>query len=88
MSIFAARNKDSGLYTNRVINFLMGEHFWMESQKPSVSQVKEQIDFINSRRSIWCNNINEAEVWSEDTIKTYGQYLDNVEFVPITLGTE
>lgn len=88
MSLFAARNKDTGFYSDRVINFLMGEQDWLNAKNPTLDEVKQQIDFIDSRRTIWVTDINDAEMWSDYTIKTYGKYLDNVEFIPVTLSVE
>lgn len=84
--LYVAKHKGTGFYSSRVIYFLMGEMDWMRRNNPSIEEVIEQIDFINSRKSIWVEDINNAEPWSSYNIGQYGKYLLDAEFVPVELG--
>jgi hypothetical protein len=83
-SLYVAQHPETKKYSV-ILRFLMGEKGWMESAKPSIEEVKKQIDFVASRRPIWTDDINEADVWGEYTMKEYGKYLEPIEFVNVHL---
>jgi hypothetical protein len=54
----------------------------------SVDEVKEELAFVASRRPIWTDHINEADVWGKYNIDRCQQYLPNVQFVKVTLSAQ
>ena len=87
-SLYVAQCPTTKRYLYKVKSFLMGEQAWMKAKNPTVEEVKEQLAFIASRRSIWVDDINEAELWDPYYQKLYGQYLPPVEFVKVTITAQ
>jgi len=86
-SIFVARHKETKLYTLNILKWIWGEQGWMKAKNPTIEEVKEQIAFVATYRPIWTDDINEADIWSAYTIKEFGKYVDNVDFVAVNLRT-
>lgn len=86
-TIFVARHKETKKYTLNILKWIWGEQGWMKTRNPTVAEVKEQITLLADRRPIWTDDINEADVWGDYTIKEFGKYVDDVEFIPVNLST-
>lgn len=84
--LYVAIDNDTGLYNTRAKAFLFGQQPWMKSQNPTVEEVIEQMDYSNSRHSMWTNVLNDAEVWDSYYILEFRKYLPNVQFMKVSLS--
>lgn len=85
--IFVAKHKETGLYSSDVKQFLMNNQYWMDTKKPSVEDVIQEMEWLNARKPLWTTDLQQAEVWSEYYINIWKKYLPNVEFVVASLTT-
>lgn len=90
-ALYVAQHPTTKLYLIGVKRFLDGQVDWIASAKATPAMVKEQLDYVETRRSIWTNDLNEADIWSDIHTKyfaeRYGNYLPPVEFVKVDLTT-
>lgn len=72
-------------------NWLRNEG-WFRDKEPSICEVREQILFTQGYTLGKFNldpyppNVNDAEVWCQLDIDTYGKYYPNVKFQEVNLS--
>jgi hypothetical protein len=86
--IYVAKSPQANLYLINILSFLRGNKNWMDSANPTVEEVQKQIIFANDRKSRWTNDMNEADIWDSYSISQYHQYLPEIEFLEVSLGSE
>lgn len=86
--LYVARHKTSGLFAQRIQNWLWGNKEWFEARKPTAAEVLEQLKLAEERSPRWTVDINEADVWTDYDITQYAQYLPEAEFVKVRLSAQ
>jgi hypothetical protein len=60
---------------------------WIEAKKPTDAEVAAELAAADQRRSMWTEDMNNAELWDARDIAEFGKFLPPVEFVSVRITT-
>lgn len=83
--LFVATHRATGLYSARILGFLMGESEWIRVARPTVDQVLDELRLADGRRSLWTDDIQKADLWNACSISRYRHYVPDLDFTAVTL---
>lgn len=82
---YVIQHKESKLYATCIKRRLYGMKCWMDVHNPTIKGVKKQLDFLEKEYPSLTKEINDAEIWMQDSINVYEKYVKDFEFIEVNL---